>query len=195
MQTVDNKRGGRTALALAVSLGAFLFGPSALAQDSIAQGLRIWKEKGQCAFCHGWAGDGMGDAHSEGKAPALRETALTRDQIYETIKCGRPGTAMPHFDKFAYTDKRCYGLTAAELGKDVPNDPPAGLQIYEVEAIADYVAQKLKGAGKVTFEECSAYFGGTPEECTRYPKKGTAALETPARATIAAAQTLAPRSR
>lgn len=92
--------------ALAAGLGLALFGQPALAQDSAAQGLRIWKDKGQCAFCHGWAGDGHGDAHSEGKAPSLRETKLTRDQIYETIKCGRPGTAMPHFDKFAYTDKR-----------------------------------------------------------------------------------------
>lgn len=174
--------------ALAAGLGLALFGQPALAQDSAAQGLRIWKDKGQCAFCHGWAGDGHGDAHSEGKAPSLRETKLTRDQIYETIKCGRPGTAMPHFDKFAYTDKRCYGLTAAELGKDVPNDPPAGLQIYEVEAVADFVAQKLKDAGKVTFEECSAYFGGTPDECKGLPKKGTAAIELPGATRLAAAR-------
>mgnify|MGYP000641443687 CR=1 FL=1 len=31
------------------------------------------------------------------------------------IKCGRPGSGMPPFDKFAYSDGRCYGLKQADL--------------------------------------------------------------------------------
>ena len=27
---------------------------------------------------------------------------------------------MPYHDQFAYTDKRCYGMTREELGKDMP---------------------------------------------------------------------------
>ena len=184
--TRSARRDRRLLFAGALAL-AGLFASTALAQDNAAQGLRIWKDKGGCLFCHGWSGDGMGDAHSEGGAPSLRETKLTRDQIRETIQCGRPATAMPHFDKFAYTDKRCYGVTAADLGNKVPNDPPAGLQKDELDAIADYVSTKLKGAGPVTFEECSTYFGGTPDECNHYPKKKTAALDQPA-ATLATAK-------
>ena len=176
----------RLVAAIAALSFTCLFADAARAQEDVSRGLKIWKEKGGCLFCHGWAGDGMGDAHSEGGAPSLRITKLGPDQIRETIQCGRPGTAMPHFDKFAYTDKRCYGVTAADLGDKVPNDPPAGLQKDELDAIANYVSAKLKDAGPVTFEECSAYFGGTPAECTHYPKK-TAATEVPA-ATLATAK-------
>jgi hypothetical protein len=37
----------------------------------------------------------------------LRETRLNRERLAQTIKCGRPGTGMPAFDKFAYSDGRC----------------------------------------------------------------------------------------
>src|SRR5689334_13020934 len=78
--------------------------PSARAEDDVARGQKIWHDKAECNFCHGWAGDGLGGFHHPGKAPSLRETQLTRDQIRMTIQCGRPGTPMPHFDRFAYTD-------------------------------------------------------------------------------------------
>ncbi len=66
-----------------------------------------------------------------GHGASLRMTQLTRDQIRMTIQCGRPGTPMPHFDRFAYTDKRCYDMTAEDLGDTVPNrcrDHAAGLR-------------------------------------------------------------------
>jgi hypothetical protein len=37
--------------------------------------------------------------------------------LIEVIACGRPGTEMPHFDKYAYEDKTCYGATAADPGQ------------------------------------------------------------------------------
>src|SRR5581483_10158520 len=103
--------------------------------DGISDGRRIWTEKAGCPDCHGWAGDGFSSAfHAEGAAPSLRKTELTRDQIRETIQCGRPGTPMPHFDRFAYTDKRCYDLTAEDLGDHKPNRSPVTLQSYEIDA-------------------------------------------------------------
>src|SRR5215469_4031515 len=106
------------ALAALIAAGA---GVMAVAQD-LTDGLRIWKNKAGCPQCHGWAGDGFPAAfHSEGNAPSLRVTQLNRDQIRETVQCGRPGTSMPHFDRFAYTDKRCYDLTAEDLGNRVPD--------------------------------------------------------------------------
>jgi mono/diheme cytochrome c family protein len=141
------------------------------AQD-VADGERIWKSKAGCPQCHGWAGDGFPSGfHSEGNAPSLRETQLTRDQIRETIQCGRPGTPMPHFDRFAYTDKRCYDMTAADLGDLEPIRAPTTLQSYEIDAVADYVAAKIKGAGPVTRAQCIAFFGEAGAECEKYPER------------------------
>jgi hypothetical protein len=53
---------------------------------------------------------------------------------------------MPHFDKYAYEDKSCYGHTAAELGGDVPHDPHStSLTKREIEAVVDYVLAKFVG--------------------------------------------------
>lgn len=139
-----------SSLATLTIVAAFA-GPAIAQQNDIAEGQRIWTEKGQCQECHGWAGNGeRGSLHSEGKAPSLRQTQLTRDQIRMTIQCGRPGTPMPHFDRFAYTDKRCYDMTAEDLGDQVPNRGTITLQPYEIDALADYIAAKIKGAGPVT---------------------------------------------
>lgn len=52
-------------------------------------------------------------------------------------------------DRFAYSEGRCYGLKQADLrasGKRMP-DPPATLQVREVEAIADFLAAKVVKQG------------------------------------------------
>ena len=149
----------------------FVWAPATVAQEDLAEGKRIWTERAWCPQCHGWAGDGLASGfHSPGGLP-LRKTQLTRDQIRMTIQCGRPGTAMPHFDGAAYTDKRCYGMTAKDLGDNVPEPAEHPLQPYQIDAVADYVSTKLKGAGPVTREECLAFFGETAQiECAKYPQ-------------------------
>ena len=93
--------------------------------DDFAFGRRIFQDKAQCVFCHGWAGDGAGAPQSSGGAANLRETKLNREQLIEVISCGRPGQAMPRFDDQAYAEKRCYGgITEAALGQDLPPLPP-----------------------------------------------------------------------
>ena len=146
---------------------------SAVAQaGEVAEGQRIWSGKAECPQCHGWAADGNGGLHSAGLAASLRTTQLTRDQIRMTIQCGRPGTPMPHFDRFAYTDKRCYDMTAAELGDAVPNRAAATLQPYEIDALADFIEVKDKGAGPVTRSQCAAFFKENAGiRCERYPDK------------------------
>ena len=76
---------------------------------------------------------------------------------------------MPYFDRFAYTDKRCYGMTAADLGGQMPQRADTTLQRDEIDALADYVAAKIKGAGPVTKAECLAYFGAGTARCDRLP--------------------------
>src|SRR5262249_50743280 len=137
---------------------------------SVATGARLFKDRAGCSFCHGWAADGKGDERSPGAAPSLRETALERDAIIEVIKCGRPGKAMPYHDRFAYTDDRCYGVKAADLGNQMPQRASEPLQQREIEALADYVVAGLKGRGPVTQAECLAYFGAGAANCAQYPK-------------------------
>src|SRR5215472_12513403 len=116
----------RAAISSVIAFAALMAGGAVTGKvQDVADGQRIWKGKAGCPQCHGWSGDGFPSGfHSEGNAPSLRETQLTRDQIRETIQCGRPGTPMPHFDRFAYTDKRCYDMTAADLGDLEAIRPP-----------------------------------------------------------------------
>ena len=133
---------------------------------------RLYLDKAQCSYCHGWAADGAGEPQSNGGAANLRQSFLNREQLIEVIMCGRPGTPMPHYDEAAYTDKRCYGMTEAELGTSVPALPPgATLQKREVEAIADYLLAKFIGRGAVTREECEEAFGAGGRACGQYPAK------------------------
>ena len=117
----------------------------AYAQD-VSFGQRIFHEKADCQFCHGVDGDGRGDPRSPGRASDLRKTFLTRDQLIDVITCGRPSTQMPHFDKYAYEAKDCYGLSAEELGKNVPPDPHStSLNKREISALADFILATFVG--------------------------------------------------
>jgi mono/diheme cytochrome c family protein len=160
-----------SAMTAAVLTAIVVVAPDARAEE-LARGQGIWHDKAGCDFCHGWAGDGVGGFHHPGHPPSLRATALTRDQIRMTVQCGRPGTAMPYFDRFAYTDKRCYDMTAADLGGEMmPTRSSTTLQPDEIDALADYVAGKIKGAGPVTRAECVDYFGGGTSRCDKYSEK------------------------
>jgi len=47
---------------------------------------------------------------------------------------------MPHFDKSAYEETNCYGLTVAQVGKDMPPHPHSNsLTQRELAAVVDYV--------------------------------------------------------
>ena len=149
--------------AIAALLFGLAGGASAWAQATSASidfGKRLYQEKATCGFCHGWAGDGGGDPHSPGAGANLRKTQLDRDGIYEVVRCGRPNTAMPHFDQFAWTKgEECYGMTEADIGKDMPPPPTASLQKREINAVLDYLFAKVVGKGEPTYQECIDYFG------------------------------------
>ncbi len=140
--------------------------------DEFDRGRRIFLEKADCTYCHGWAGDGAGQGQSPGGAANLRSSRLQRDQLIMVIGCGIPGTAMPHFDEDAYTDKRCYGMTEADLGVRVPSYPPSTtLAPREIEAVADYLIARVIGRGPITREECIEIFGERARSCNDYPPK------------------------
>ena len=142
----------------------------ALADDDFAGGRRIFLEKADCGYCHGWAGDGAGQGQSPGGAANLRQSRLDRDSLIMTISCGIPGRAMPHFDDQAYTDKRCYGMTEAELGDKVPPNPPStSLPRRDIEILVDYLLAKVIGRGAITREECVETLGPRVRSCGEYP--------------------------
>ena len=158
----------------AILLGVMMVVGSATAsaQEDFSYARRLYLDKAQCSFCHGWSGDGAGEGQSNGGAANLRGTRLNKAQLVMTIMCGLPGTAMPHFDESAYSDKRCYGATAAELGKNKPALPPGStLQTREAEAIADYLLAKIAGRGAATRAECEETFGKDARACGEYAVK------------------------
>ena len=125
----------------------------------------MWNDKAVCGFCHGWAGDGNGEPRSPGRAPSLRKSTLDRNGLFEVVQCGRPNTAMPHHDAFAYTDKRCYGVTKEELGAAAPLPALNALNRAEIGWVVDYVIAVLQGRGDVTKEECETYFSKGSINC------------------------------
>ena len=109
--------------------------------SDVAEGMRLYQQKGNCQSCHGWAGDGRKTDSQMPDGANLRETKLNRAGLVMTIKCGRLNSQMPAFDKFAYSDGRCYGKKQADL-KAYPTrmpDPPATLQQREIELLADFM--------------------------------------------------------
>jgi len=125
-------------------------------------GKEIYKIKANCQYCHKW--DASGDTGYGGVALSLRKTALNREQFTEVIKCGRPGTGMPYHDQYAYTDKRCYGVTREEVGKSMPLLGES-LSPREVEAVVKYLFAKAVGRGESTYEDCVDFWGTDTRQC------------------------------
>jgi mono/diheme cytochrome c family protein len=159
-----------TGVSLTIAIVAFSYSPARAQTTDF--GKRIYHDKAVCSYCHGWAGDGAGEGQSSGGAADLRKTPLTRAQLIEVIKCGIPGRAMPHFDEAAYTDKRCYNSTEADLGANTPPLPPGSvLTQREIEGLVDYLQAKVIGRGPITREECFETLGERMRSCANYPAR------------------------
>jgi len=138
----------------------------------IADGLRIFEQKGNCQACHGWAGDGRKMDSQMPDSANLRESKLDRETLVTTIKCGLPGTGMPPFDKFAYSDGRCFGMKQADLKERGVRmaDPPATLQPREIELLADFLFAKVIRQGPMDRAKCVAFWGKEVDACNDLPK-------------------------
>jgi hypothetical protein len=138
-------RMGAIAAALAVTL---LNAPATRAQTpgaaDITAGMNLFRQKAGCELCHGWAADGRKMDNQMPDGANLRETTLDRQALILTIKCGRPGRGMPAFDKFAYSDGRCYGLKQADLkARNLSlTDPPATLAPTKSSCLLNSCSQR-----------------------------------------------------
>ena len=140
--------------------------------SDLADGMRLFQQKGNCQSCHGWAGDGRKTDSQMPNGANLRETKLNRAGLVLTIKCGRLNSQMPAFDKFAYSDGRCYCKTQADL-KSYPTrmpDPPATLQQREIDLIADFMFAKMVGKGPMNHDKCVEFWGSETDACKDFPK-------------------------
>jgi hypothetical protein len=167
-----------SAVTAGLVLAASLFGETTAAQapsfdpDNVAAGMRIFRQKGDCQACHGWAADGRKMDSQMPDGANLRTTKLERDRLINVIKCGVPGRGMPAFDRLAYSDGRCYMMTAADLQKrqlTLP-DPPATLQPREIDQVADFLFAKVIGQGPMDRATCIEYWGSDVDACKEFPK-------------------------
>jgi mono/diheme cytochrome c family protein len=159
-----------------VIMAQLLVGSSARAQtpspDDIADGMRLYRQKGDCQACHGWAADGRKMDSQMPDGANLRTTRLNRNNLIMTIKCGRPGKGMPAFDRFAYSDGRCYDMKQADLKRldlRLP-DAAATLQPREIEMLVDFLLAKVVGQGPMDHAKCIEYWGSEIEACREFPK-------------------------
>jgi Cytochrome C oxidase, cbb3-type, subunit III len=141
--------------------------PKDLSASDLADGMRLYQQKGNCQACHGWAGDGH---KTDGQMPDganLRETKLNRAGLVLLIKCGKLNSQMPAFDKFAYSDGRCYGKTQADLKSYATRmpDPPATLQQREIDLIVDFLMARVVGKGPMDHAKCVEFWGEDAEVC------------------------------
>lgn len=174
---------GWAALCLATAIAAISSGVS-FAQDPhavtpaagnplIEIGKQIWVGGANCRDCHGNMGNGVADDPRSPNGANLRVTTLDAKGLSEVILCGRPGTPMPHYDRRAYTDDRCYGVTAEDLGDQTPR-PGAPMTKRQADALSQFILANFVGAGDPTFEQCTALFGEAATSCPAYPKGGEA---------------------
>jgi mono/diheme cytochrome c family protein len=148
---------------LAGGLVLGLAGPAAA--QSVKMGRDIWLSQVDCSDCHGWAGNGIPDEPRSSVGANLRETVLTPEEIAEVVLCGRPGTAMPHYDNRAYNDDRCYGVTREQLGDATPDRAAVSLVKRHAAALAMFITETFIGAGDVTFEFCAELMGPDSIRC------------------------------
>jgi mono/diheme cytochrome c family protein len=135
------------------------------------EGKRVFKAA-NCVGCHKWHGHGGGGYG--GDALSLRKTQMTRDEIIEIVRCGRPGTGMPFHLRGAYDAEPCHDLKREQLAGSMPPEATSFLRPREIEAVADYVIAHMKGKGEPTFADCIGFFGEGSKACETY--KNTTAV-------------------
>jgi len=146
-------------------------GQSAATPDPTDSGKAVFK-RANCMGCHKWHGNGGGGYG--GDALSLRKTELTREQIVETVGCGRPATGMPFFLRGAYDPVKCYDMLRQDVANNIPPEGATFLRQNDIEAVADYVLAHIKGKGEPTYDDCISFFSADSRVCSIYKAEPTA---------------------
>ena len=151
-------------LAAAVCMSANSSTAVAQDNDKAKAGLEVWKKTG-CADCHGSFANGEKQRDEAPTGANLRTARLDTAELKVVISCGKPGGAgMPAFDEGAYKVRACYGRP---LGAAPDNLYPAGVTLTpaQIEAVIAYLQARIIGRGRITKQECLAYYDDRPDEC------------------------------
>lgn len=153
------------AVAVVLAAPGTALGQSAASPDPTDAGKAVFK-RANCFGCHKWHGNGGGGYG--GDALSLRKTDLTREQITETVACGRPGTGMPFFTRGAYDTIKCYDMNRQDVGSQMPPEGGTFLRANDIDVVASYVIAHIKGRGEPNYAECVGFFGETSRVCDIY---------------------------
>jgi mono/diheme cytochrome c family protein len=168
-----------TAALTACFISATVLAQPATAPDPTDAGKAVYK-RANCMGCHKWHGNGGGGYG--GDALSLRGTELTREQITETVGCGRPGTGMPFFLREAYDTIECYRSHRADMAGHLPPEANIFLRPADIDAVADYVISHIKGKGEPSYAECISFFSAGSKVCNIYQAGPVNAPESTAKA-------------
>jgi hypothetical protein len=151
---------------VATTVGILANSPAAVAQDAdkVKAGLEVWKKSG-CADCHGSFANGERQRDESPPGANLRTSRINAAELKVVISCGKPGgTGMPAFDEGAYKVRACYGRP---LGPAPDNLYPSGVTLTpaEIDAVIAYLQARIIGRGRITKQECLAYYEDRPDEC------------------------------
>jgi mono/diheme cytochrome c family protein len=169
------KVSARVALAVIVATAAMTASVAAQSADPTDAGKAVFK-RANCFGCHKWHGN-VGGGYG-GDALSLRKTELTREQIIETVGCGRPGTGLPFFTRGAYDSVKCYDMNREDVGSRIPPKANVFLRPSDVEAVADYVIAHVKGKGEPNYGECVEFFGDASRVSDIYKAQQPTATQT-----------------
>src|SRR6201981_228961 len=158
------------ALAMTAMSAQLAMSQSSSSPEPTEAGKAVFK-RANCFGCHKWHGNGGGGYG--GDALSLRRTELTRDQIIETVACGRPGTGMPYFVRGSYDTTKCHEMSGQDVGDRIPPEGGVFLRAPDIEAVADYVLAHIKGKGEPNYDECVSFFGNTSRVCDIYKAAGS----------------------
>jgi mono/diheme cytochrome c family protein len=161
-----NRRLRAWGIILAALMGFLANSLTSLAQDNdkVKAGLEVWKKTG-CADCHGAFANGEKERDESPTGANLRTTRLDAAELKVVISCGRPGgSGMPAFDEGAYKVRACYG---GPLGAPPDNLYPAGVTLSPaaIDAVIAYLQARIIGRGRITKQECLAYYDDRADEC------------------------------
>lgn len=164
-QNIMPPAGSIVALAVIALVAMTASAAAQSAADPTGTGKAVFK-RANCVGCHKWHGNGGGGYG--GDALSLRKTELTREQIVQTVECGRPGTGMPFFTRGAYDSVKCYNMNRQDVGAQIPPEANVFLRHEDAQAVADYVLAHIKGKGEPNHSECVDFFGATSRVCDVY---------------------------
>ena len=167
LEWIQSPRGMRAWSAIvAATVGILASAAATVAQDSdkVKAGLEVWKNSG-CSDCHGSFANGEKQRDEAPTGANLRTARLNAEELKVVISCGRPGGAgMPSFDEGAYKVRACYGRP---LGPRPDDLYPSGVTLTpaQIDSVIAYLQARIIGRGRITKQECLAYYEDRPDEC------------------------------